>query len=191
MKYKKKHTMILLTTFVLLILSVYGIHALGENLVYRDTQLEMKNEINLLNGIRNLKERFHPEEGIYFQRSNFLSNAGPRLQAIYLADSKDYQETLAKYELKDLDKIKIDPNYKSKLPLEHEKFRSMFPNLQESASPVIVIQTADKRVVSYSFIDGRMADFSKIIGQQITDSPLIKADGKGGWLLENDTSYRQ
>lgn len=172
MRFTSRHLTILLISFAVLIVSTYVISVIAEGKVYRNYEMEMKNETNILEHIMRHRNRgkgeayyrddysFRLESGIYRRREEDGIKG-------YLATADNYKDVFGRYHLKGIEKLYIEPNYQTKLPIEHVSLMGDLPVMKQKYSANVFVLAKNGKIINYQLIDGRLADFSQVEGEQI------------------------
>lgn len=206
MKFNKKHLSILVSCILLMILVSSGLQKLSDSGVYRNLDREIRLEADIVDQIIDLKNPRHYQEDLSVEQKQAIAKTqgyiypdywmGLRgdwdFHRGYFVSSKDYKEKLGSYGLKNIEKIRLEKNYKTRLPIEHRIFRSLFPKADQQLPPSLFVVVKEGNIVQYFFIDGRIADFSAVEGEVDIGAPLqIRLDEEGNARVFRDSGTKE
>ncbi len=167
---------------------------------YRSISLETETEIDLLTLRKNMvSDRQYYEENLenpdeeyvymdsgelYISIGNEFSSYGDDKGSdkIYVSNTADVERVMKESGVENLDVLKIDKDYKTRLPIENPNVLGKENFLEEKADTVIVFVRKNE-IVKYIHIDSRIVDFSKLE----RDKAYI---GYGGFRIKLDDNYR-
>ena len=176
MRFGKKHrTMLIISIFMFLISAVIGYSS--SMLVSRDKMHETDMEFEFLSNRIGLVQDMEyysrdtsldPEEAVgYYSRSFYPYPSNPsntfrynEWGTLYISDNDNYEEVLKANNITNIDIIKPEQDYTSRLPLENtvllgERYYS------DSTKDTLFIFTKDNEILDYYYIDQRIIDFSE------------------------------
>lgn len=163
MRFTRKHGMILVVCLALFIAFSFTIDALSQHQINRNREYELSMEADLLREIQVLRyEQRYTGENSYYYFGNYAGYATDR--NIYFANTENYRQLLESHGIKNVDKIRVDKDYCSRLPLDHKNLLGSFKRDPKRYPPNLVVVADKGHVLYYSHIDSRLADFTKIYG---------------------------
>lgn len=206
MKFNKKHLLILISCVVLMFLVSSGLQKLSDSSVYRNLDREIRLEADIVDEIIALKNPKHYEEDLSIDQKKAIAESmgyiypdywlmlqdDSNLYRGYFVSAEDYKEKLGSYGLKNIEKIRIEKNYKTRLPIEHRIFRPLFPKVDQQLPPNLFVVAKGGNIMQYFLIDGRLADFSEAEGELHIRAPLrIRIDEEGDARVFKDTETKE
>ncbi len=176
MKLSKDNKIILLIAIIFLIIGMFSGNVMIKN-SYREQAVETNQELELLSIRKDLIEnKMYYEKDIennpkdienYNSRGfnpsfklNGSYDASKIWDKMYVTNTDNVLEILKNSNIKNLDVLKIEKNYVSRLPIENPNILGKNNFLEEKSDAVLVF-TKNKEIVKYMYIDSRIIDFSK------------------------------